>query len=79
MLRPRAYQIGAICAVRTQIAIRLPDEIVVFIDDEVQGEHARSHAARTALDIDCCDLSTSPNLTRLDPSWFALARLFVRT
>lgn len=29
----------------TQIAVRLPDEIVAFIDDEVQGQHARSRAA----------------------------------
>jgi Arc/MetJ-type ribon-helix-helix transcriptional regulator len=31
--------------VSTQIAIRLPDEIVAFIDDEVRGQHARSRAA----------------------------------
>jgi Arc/MetJ-type ribon-helix-helix transcriptional regulator len=29
----------------TQIAVRLPDEIVAFIDDEVRGQHARSRAA----------------------------------
>jgi Arc/MetJ-type ribon-helix-helix transcriptional regulator len=29
----------------TQIAVHLPDEIVAFIDDEVQGQHARSRAA----------------------------------
>jgi Arc/MetJ-type ribon-helix-helix transcriptional regulator len=29
----------------TQIAVRLPDEIVAFIDDEVRGRHARSRAA----------------------------------
>ncbi|WP_293315988.1 YlcI/YnfO family protein [Mycobacterium sp.] len=29
----------------TQIAVRLPDEIVAFIDDEVKAEHARSRAA----------------------------------
>lgn len=29
----------------TQIAVRLPDEIVDFIDDEVQGQRARSRAA----------------------------------
>jgi Arc/MetJ-type ribon-helix-helix transcriptional regulator len=31
--------------VSTQIAVRLPDEIVAFIDDEVRGQHARSRAA----------------------------------
>jgi Arc/MetJ-type ribon-helix-helix transcriptional regulator len=31
--------------VSTQIAIRLPDEIVAFIDGEVRGQHARSRAA----------------------------------
>ncbi|ORA77868.1 MULTISPECIES: YlcI/YnfO family protein [Mycobacteriaceae] len=29
----------------TQIVVRLPDEIVAFIDDEVRGQHARSRAA----------------------------------
>jgi Arc/MetJ-type ribon-helix-helix transcriptional regulator len=29
----------------TQIAVRLPDDIVAFIDDEVRGQHARSRAA----------------------------------
>lgn len=29
----------------TQIAVRLPDEIVAFIDDEIRGQHARSRAA----------------------------------
>lgn len=29
----------------TQIAVRLPDEIVAFIDAEVEGRHARSRAA----------------------------------
>jgi len=29
----------------TQIAVRLPEEIVAFIDDEVRGQHARSRAA----------------------------------
>lgn len=40
-----AYQTGTICEVSTQIAVRLPDEIVAFIDDEVRGQHARSRAA----------------------------------
>jgi Arc/MetJ-type ribon-helix-helix transcriptional regulator len=31
--------------VSTQIAVRLPDEIVAFVDDEVRGQHARSRAA----------------------------------
>ncbi|WP_343602674.1 YlcI/YnfO family protein [Mycobacterium sp.] len=31
--------------VSTQIAVRLPDEIVAFIDAEVRGHHARSRAA----------------------------------
>jgi Arc/MetJ-type ribon-helix-helix transcriptional regulator len=31
--------------VSTQIAVRLPDEIVAFIDDEVRGQRARSRAA----------------------------------
>ena len=29
----------------TQIAVRLPDEIVAFIDDEVREQHSRSRAA----------------------------------
>ncbi|MFY2861320.1 YlcI/YnfO family protein [Mycobacterium sp. THU-M104] len=40
-----AYQTGTICAVSIQIAVRLPDEIVAFIDGEVRGQHARSRAA----------------------------------
>jgi Arc/MetJ-type ribon-helix-helix transcriptional regulator len=40
-----AYQIGTIDEVSTQIAVRLPDELVAFIDDEVRGQHARSRAA----------------------------------
>lgn len=40
-----AYQTGTICEVSTQIAVRLPDEIVAFIDDEVRGQHAHSRAA----------------------------------
>lgn len=31
--------------VSTQIAVRLPDEIVAFIDSEVAGRQARSRAA----------------------------------
>jgi hypothetical protein len=31
--------------VGTQIAVRLPDELVAFVDDEVRGQHARSRAA----------------------------------
>jgi Arc/MetJ-type ribon-helix-helix transcriptional regulator len=31
--------------VSIQIAVRLPDEIVAFIDDEVRGRRARSRAA----------------------------------
>lgn len=40
-----AYQTGTIYEMSTQIAVRLPDEIVAFIDDEVRGQHARSRAA----------------------------------
>jgi Arc/MetJ-type ribon-helix-helix transcriptional regulator len=40
-----AYQTGTIDEVSIQIAVRLPDEIVAFIDDEVRGQHARSRAA----------------------------------
>ncbi|KAA8939230.1 YlcI/YnfO family protein [Mycobacterium sp.] len=40
-----AYQTGTIREVSTQIAVRLPDEIVAFIDDEIRGQHARSRAA----------------------------------
>lgn len=29
----------------TQIAVRLPDDVVAFIDAEVKGGHARSRAA----------------------------------
>lgn len=29
----------------TQIAVRLPDEIIAFIDGEVREQHARSRAA----------------------------------
>jgi Arc/MetJ-type ribon-helix-helix transcriptional regulator len=31
--------------VSTQIAVRLPDEIVAFIDDEIREQHAGSRAA----------------------------------
>lgn len=40
-----AYQTGTVDQVSTQIAVRLPEEIVAFIDDEVRGQRARSRAA----------------------------------
>ncbi|MBY0441957.1 MAG: antitoxin [Mycobacteriaceae bacterium] len=40
-----AYQIGTIDTESTQIAVRLPDEVISFIDDEVRSHHARSRAA----------------------------------
>lgn len=40
-----AYQSGTIWVVSTQIAVRLPEEIVAFLDEEVRGRHARSRAA----------------------------------
>ncbi|QZA09862.1 antitoxin [Mycolicibacter heraklionensis] len=45
-MNPRnAYQSGTIGEVSTQIAVRVPDDLIAFIDDEVRGQHARSRAA----------------------------------